>query len=182
MQTWQDLKSRTKTKSAVIKRSAIETGGGPLKKIKLSNDEDSILQLIKPVCVSGLPDVTESEVLEIEVPTEPPSFSEKRNISYSNRELTQQSENLETCAQSGNVQNNLHLESQSQKIKNSKKKGMTSAAAVQGFEEYQNKKLIAKEKYYSRKLEIMNKMLEVEREKNKNFDRIATALENFKNN
>jgi hypothetical protein len=42
--------------------------------------------------------------------------------------------------------------------------------------------LIAKEKYYSRKLEIMNKMLEVEREKNKNFDRIATALENFKNN
>jgi hypothetical protein len=88
LQTWQDLKSRTKTKSAVIKRSAIETGG-PLKKIKLSNDEDSILQLIKPVCVSGLPDVTESEVLEIEVPTEPPSFSEKRNISYSNRELTQ---------------------------------------------------------------------------------------------
>jgi hypothetical protein len=59
---------------------------------------------------------------------------------------------------------------------------MTSAAAVQGFEEYQNKKLIAKEKYYSRKLEIMNKMLEVEREKNKNFDRIETALENFKNN
>jgi hypothetical protein len=132
------------------------------------------------VCVSGLPDVTESEVLEIEVPTEPPSFSEKRNISYSNRELTQQNENLETCAQSGNVQNNLHLESQSQKIKNSKKKGMTSAARVQGFEEYQNKKLIAKEKYYSRKLEIMNKMLEVEREKNKNFDRIATALENLK--
>jgi hypothetical protein len=133
LQTWQDLKSRTKTKSAVIKRCAIETGGGPLKKIKLSNDEDPILQLIKPVCVSGLPDVTESEVLEIEVPTEPPSFSEKRNISYSNRELTQQSENLETCAQSGNVQNNLHLESQSQKIKNSKKKGMTSVAAVQGF-------------------------------------------------
>jgi hypothetical protein len=56
LQTWQDLKSRTKTKSAVIKRSAIETGGGPLKKIKLSNDEDPILQLIKPVCVSGLPD------------------------------------------------------------------------------------------------------------------------------
>jgi hypothetical protein len=53
---------------------------------------------------------------------------------------------------------------------------------VQGFEEYQNKKLIAKEKYYSRKLEIMNKILEVEREKNKNFNRIATALENFKNN
>jgi hypothetical protein len=81
LQTWQDLKSRTKTKSAVIKRSAIETGGEPLKKIKLSNDDNSILQLIKPVCVSGLPDVTESEVLEIEVPTEPPSFSEKRNIS-----------------------------------------------------------------------------------------------------
>jgi hypothetical protein len=72
-------------------------------------------------------------MLEIEVPTEPPSFSEKRNISYSNRELTQQSENLETCAQGGNVQDKLHLESQSQKIKNSKKKGMTSVAAVQGF-------------------------------------------------
>jgi hypothetical protein len=121
------------------------------------------------VCVSGLPDVTESEVLEIEVPTEPPSFSEKRNISYSNRELTQQSENLETCAQSGNVQNNLHLESQSQKIKNSKKNGMTSAAAVQGFEEYQNKKLIAKEKYYSRKLEIDHEQNARSRKRKKKF-------------
>jgi hypothetical protein len=42
--------------------------------------------------------------------------------------------------------------------------------------------LIAKEKHYSRKLESIHKMLEVEREKNKKFDRIATALENFKNN
>jgi hypothetical protein len=107
-------------------------------------------------------------------------FRKKKHFLFKPR--VDSAENLETCAQSGNVQNNLHLESQSQKIKNSKKKGMTSAAAVQGFEEYQNKKLIAKEKYYSRKLEIMNKMLEVEREKNKNFDRIATALKNFKNN
>jgi Skp family chaperone for outer membrane proteins len=58
---------------------------------------------------------------------------------------------------------------------------MTSAAAVQGFEEYQNKKLIAKEKYYSRKLEIDHEQNARSRKRKKKiFDRIATALENFK--
>lgn len=52
-QSWQDMRSRTKSKYASNRRSLNATGGGPSEEIILTKNEESILDIIKVVSVEG---------------------------------------------------------------------------------------------------------------------------------
>ncbi|CAH0563021.1 unnamed protein product [Brassicogethes aeneus] len=62
MLTWQDLKSRTKTKAGHIKKHARGTGGGPPLEDKLATIEEEILDCVKIVSVEEHKKATESAV------------------------------------------------------------------------------------------------------------------------
>lgn len=60
--TWQDTKSRTKQKASQSKKYVCGTGGGPyLSETELTQDDQNILEIIKPVSVDGHRGAQESD-------------------------------------------------------------------------------------------------------------------------
>ncbi|KAK4882318.1 hypothetical protein RN001_005637 [Aquatica leii] len=62
--TWQDMKTKAKTKGGELRREREKTGGGPPTNTLITDvDEERILNLIGPVCIGGHPNTKTSRVV-----------------------------------------------------------------------------------------------------------------------
>lgn len=62
MQTWQDIKNKTKSKKAGMMRHAQVTEGGPPSKEKITSEDKRVLELIHPLSIERDTKVPESTV------------------------------------------------------------------------------------------------------------------------
>ncbi|CAG9814652.1 unnamed protein product [Phaedon cochleariae] len=60
--TWHDIKTRTKSKSSMIKQHRKRTGGGPPTAINITTQEEEVLGIMGEVIVDGHPGISESLV------------------------------------------------------------------------------------------------------------------------
>ncbi|CAG9822227.1 unnamed protein product [Phaedon cochleariae] len=140
--TWQDMRSKVKTKQASIKRHARDTGEGPPLPTKLKQNEEDILSLISNVAVNGHSSVQESSahfVVLAEVLPAP------NIINIQKSETVTPQETIVAPTPTSVKKHNI----------SSARKLQAAASAAELLSEKAKEKLQMKREYYKRKLEIM---------------------------
>lgn len=188
LQTWQDLRSRTKSKQGTNKKETSATGGGPYTEDPLTKVEEDILEIIKKVSVEGH-EVQESYAefnLQCEnvavtskrdlIPVDTSSTSKQLNsLCVADDELNHTGSTIfKQSNKSGEI---LKGEQSVKKVPKKIERLINSATAASHFSENLNKKVSLKEEYYKKKIEIMQEMLEEKRKRNNVLERMTIALE-----
>ncbi|KAK9680541.1 Myb/SANT-like DNA-binding domain [Popillia japonica] len=188
--TWQDLRSRTKTKVSSNRKAMRETGGGPLVETPLDAIEE-ILQIIKPVSVDGHPEVRESVVIVDFIQNE----DKKNTLKEIGGRLQEEWNTPGTSANAGTNSNidktkshtcnsssaNGEVEDKSsRKIpKRAPTRLKHATAACDKYGKFLEEKVLIKEMYYNRKIELLQLSVDAQERLANAQERIANALENM---
>lgn len=97
-QTWQDIRSRTKTKRSKYLNERDATGGGPYQNDPITTYDSEILDIIKTVSIEGHTNIQESSTsFSFEEPDDKFSLYENKNISKINVNKNMETSPIKQC-------------------------------------------------------------------------------------
>ncbi|KAJ8911762.1 hypothetical protein NQ315_008814 [Exocentrus adspersus] len=196
--TWQDLRSRTKTKNSRIAKYAEGTGGGPPDTSNLSHTEQEIMSLVSKISAEGDGWIKESAVHNIEEESQVLVDIAVCNTDFS---TTQSSHfNMNSTTYDDDDRNDIpgsiklsktdvsYTKAATLEIKGSCTKGTPkrkrlqyTAAASENLAKNVAEKNVIKKKYYEEKLTLLKTRNELNERKVAALEKIATSLEKLSN-
>ncbi|KAK5639253.1 hypothetical protein RI129_011745 [Pyrocoelia pectoralis] len=163
--TWQDMRSKTKSKNAAVKRYECATGGGPPCPDDMNTTDEEILDVICPTSVTGHSDTKESQI----------------EFSFDD-EAASLLVNVGTADATEEIVTNTHTNNQSSfstpkpakvtKYVLPPKRLERSVNATEVIAETTKRELQMKQDYYNKKIHLMEQQTAL-------FERLVVAVENI---
>lgn len=173
LQTWQDLRSRTKIKKSELNKQYGGTGGGPPLVSELTPSEQAILDIVKVVSIEG------HNVLE-----SPANFNFENTEDITNDSLLTNNENFTEDSKGSTPRFTLnHTGTNNDKNTPStsgrkvpKRSKMSNEVVVNNFNTLYKQKTKIKEEYYNKKIELLTRIAVAKEKSASSLDKIAESL------
>jgi flagellum-specific peptidoglycan hydrolase FlgJ len=156
LQCWQDIRTKTKSKCAAVRKHSGGTGGGPPSAESLTELDEHVLDMICTTSVDGHKESSESIVLF--------DFQDEKKANSENSNESEQQEEAETAPEKMIHKNNNQVR---------RKPIQRRLTACDVMAETSKKKLAIKENYYKEKLKIL-------KERNDILRTLVTAIKEKK--